>query len=64
MQNLIDQNEAKKQQQAEEAIERNPLLGAFTHQGSPGIPALGRKNPAEKFANALRQSLGSNGAAN
>jgi hypothetical protein len=40
-------------------MERNPLLGMF---GS-GAPALGRKNPAEKFANALRQSLGSNGAA-
>ena len=40
-------------------MERNPLLGMF----ESGAPALGRKNPAEKFANALRQSLGSNGAA-
>jgi hypothetical protein len=46
-------------QREQEAMERNPLLGMF---GS-GAPALGRKNPAEKFANALRQSLGSNGAA-
>jgi len=37
----------------EDAMERNPLLGLF----GKGSPALGRKNPAEKFANALRQSL-------
>jgi hypothetical protein len=40
-------------------MDRNPLLGMF----GKGSPALGRKNPAEKFANALRQSLQSNGQA-
>ena len=37
-------------------MERNPLLGLV----GKGSPVLGRKNPAEKFANALRQSLQSN----
>lgn len=34
-------------------MERNPLLGLV----GKGSPSMGRKNPAEKFANALRQSL-------
>lgn len=60
MKQLIDDNNQEQLQREEEAMDRNPLLGMF---GS-GAPALGRKNPAEKFANAMRQSLGSNGNQN
>jgi len=54
MKELIRENNEEKQKEEEEAMERNPLLGQFVHQGSPSMK---RKNPAEKFANALRQSL-------
>ena len=50
MKKMIDENNQDQLKQEEEAMDRNPLLGMF---GS-GAPALGRKNPAEKFANALR----------
>ena len=50
MQQLIQETDHKKLAEEQEAMERNPLLGLF----GKGSPALGRKNPAEKFANALR----------
>lgn len=54
MRQLINENNEQQQERELEAMDRNPLFGVL---GGKGSPSLGRKNPAEKFANALRQSL-------
>lgn len=56
---MIEENNEKRLQEEEEAMNRNPLLSLF----GKGSPSLGRKNPAEKFANALRQSINAQPAA-
>ena len=50
MKKLIEENDQRKQEEELEAMDRNPLLGLV----GKGSPSMGRKNPAEKFANALR----------